>query len=96
MAKYKQNGKKSERISLRCTKMEKERLLKRASALEMDPTEYIRNILFSQGSYENVAGSGMELMIDIQDLIVHIIDFYKEDCIQEEADRIWRKIKELS
>ena len=93
MSKYKQNGKKSERISVRCTKKEKQQLLDRANSLEMEFTEYIRTILLSRGPYKNVTGNDIELIIEIQDLITHIKKLYHEDDFQEEIDRIWRKIK---
>lgn len=81
MSKYKQNGLKSERISLRCTKNEKKKLLERVDALEMDVTDYIRSVLFPQGPYKEITRNAMGLMIDIQALIVHIKEIYKEDNI---------------
>lgn len=93
MGKYKQNGKKSERISIRCTKKEKEQLLKRANDLEMEITEYVCTLLFPKESYEDIKGYSIGLIVDIQDLIMYIKKMYSEDNIQEEADCIWKKIK---
>lgn len=91
MSIYKQDGVKSECISLWCTKNEKEKLLKRIDALKMDITDYLHSILFPQGP---LIRNSIEFLIEIQDLVVHIKEIYKEDNIQEE-DGIWRKIREL-
>lgn len=95
MAKYKQNGKKSERISLRCTKQDKERLKRRVKTMGVDEAEYLRKTLFPQISDEKNRGDYMEVLVELQDVAVHISEMYKEDSIQEELDYIWEKIKRL-
>lgn len=95
MSKYKQNGNKTERISVRCTKQEKIKLNKRAETMGMELTKYIRKILFPKKADQERTGEVIELIIEIQDMITHISDVYNDDTIQEEMDNIWKKTKKL-
>lgn len=81
MSKYKQNGNKTERISVRCTKQEKIKLNKRAGTMEMELTEYIRKILFPKKAGKEKTYDVIELMIEMQDMVTHINDVYNDDTI---------------
>lgn len=57
---------KSERVSFRCTKREKEKLEYRAEKLGMSLTDYAAKILFSD---ENDCKGLIPLIIEIQDVV---------------------------
>ena len=84
---------KSERVSFRCTKREKEKREYRAEKLGMSLTDYAAKILFSD---ENDCKGLIPLIIEIQDVVSIIEEKTKDnDNLQEVVDDLWKMIKKL-
>ena len=84
---------KSERVSFRCTKKEKEKLESRSEKLGMSLTDYAAKMLFSD---VNDCKGLIPLIIEIQDVVSIIEENNRDnDSLQEEVDNLWKMIKNL-
>lgn len=93
MRKYKKTGVKSERISVRCTKAEKQKLEGRALLNNTTVAEYVMDTLFPRK--RTIEAEHITILVELQDVVTTICEKYKDDSIQEEMDDIWEKIRKL-